>query len=50
MIQATINIKLDKDTPKEYWDRVFSLLGERKVEFDLNAEGKTEDTEEQTES
>ena len=50
MIQATINIKLDKDTPKEYWDRVFSLLGERKVEFDINAEGKTEDTEEQTES
>ncbi len=27
-IQATIEIKLDKDTPKEYWDRVLALLGE----------------------
>lgn len=25
-IQATIEIKLDKDTPKEYWDRVIALL------------------------
>jgi hypothetical protein len=29
VIQAMINIRLDKDTPKEYWDRVFTLLGER---------------------
>src|SRR5579872_2252515 len=28
-IQAIINIKLEKDTPKEYWDRVLALLGER---------------------
>ena len=50
LIQATINIRLDKDTPKEYWDRVFSLLGERKVEFDISTEGKVEDAAEQTES
>jgi hypothetical protein len=39
VIQATINIRLDKDTPKEYWDRVFSLLGERaesEVRVELN--------------
>ncbi len=36
-IQATINIRLDKDTPKEYWDRVLALLGERKndASFDV---------------
>ncbi len=28
-IQAIINVKLEKDTPKEYWDRVLALLGER---------------------
>jgi hypothetical protein len=28
-IQAIINIKLEKDTPKEYWDRVLALLGEK---------------------
>jgi len=28
-IQAVIRIKLDKDTPKEYWDRVLALLGEK---------------------
>jgi hypothetical protein len=28
-IQAIINIRLEKDTPKEYWDRVLALLGER---------------------
>ncbi|MCL4518478.1 MAG: DUF5343 domain-containing protein [Thaumarchaeota archaeon] len=27
-VHATIEIKLDKDTPKEYWDRVLALLGE----------------------
>jgi hypothetical protein len=27
-IQTTINITLDKDTPREYWDRVLALLGE----------------------
>ncbi len=30
MFQAVINVKLDKDTPKEYWDRVLALLGERR--------------------
>jgi hypothetical protein len=30
LIQATINVTLDKDTPKEYWDRIFALLGEGK--------------------
>jgi len=29
-IQAIISIKLEKDTPKEYWDRVLALLGERR--------------------
>ena len=29
-IHANIEIKLDKDTPREYWDRVLALLGERK--------------------
>jgi hypothetical protein len=28
-IQANISITLDKDTPREYWDRVLALLGER---------------------
>lgn len=52
-IQATISIKLDKDTPKEYWDRVLALLGERKsVEFEVTAESETAkpEDEEQTES
>ncbi len=31
-IQAVINIKLEKDTPKEYWDRVLALLGERQTQ------------------
>ena len=31
-IQTVINIQLDKDTPKEYWDRVLALIGERKDE------------------
>jgi hypothetical protein len=29
-IQAVISIKLEKDTPPEYWDRVLALLGERR--------------------
>ncbi len=29
-LQTVINIKLDKDTPKEYWDRVLAIIGERK--------------------
>ena len=28
-IQAIISIKLEKDTPKEFWDRVLALLGEK---------------------
>jgi hypothetical protein len=53
VIQATINIKLDKDTPKEYWDRVFALLGEQKPEVNVIAEGenvKTEEGQDQAES
>jgi hypothetical protein len=53
MIQATINIRLDKDTPKEYWDRVLALLGERKsVEFNVTSESETakSEDEEQAES
>jgi hypothetical protein len=30
-IQAVISIKLEKDTPPEYWDRVLALLGERRL-------------------
>jgi hypothetical protein len=30
-IQAVIKIKLEKDTPKEYWDRVLALLGEKQT-------------------
>ncbi|MGI0085142.1 MAG: hypothetical protein ACREBQ_08675, partial [Nitrososphaerales archaeon] len=40
-ISATINIRLDKDTPKEYWDRVLALLGERKngtLDVQVNSE------------
>ncbi len=36
-IQAIIKIKLEKDTPKEYWDRVLALLGERQ-HAELSAE------------
>jgi hypothetical protein len=53
VIQATINIRLDKDTPKEYWDRVFALLGEHKPEVNVIAESenvKAEEAQEQTES
>lgn len=45
-IQTVINIKLDKDTPKEYWDRVLALLGERKdgqsLETDIPKESEEE--------
>ena len=33
-VQATISISLDKDTPKEYWDRVLALLGERSTDYE----------------
>ena len=46
-IQTTINIKLDNDTPKEYWDRVFALLGEQRVEVNVNSE-KSEDEEQES--
>lgn len=46
-ILATVNIRLDKDTPKEYWDRVFALLGEQRVELNVNSESKSEDNAEQ---
>ena len=35
-IQTVISIKLDKDTPKEYWDRVLALIGERPVEVSVD--------------
>jgi hypothetical protein len=40
-IAATINIRLDKDTPREYWDRVLALLGERRndASFDVQVNG-----------
>jgi hypothetical protein len=47
MIQATINIKLDKDTPKEYWDRVLALLGERKSEINVTTESETKSEDEE---
>ncbi len=50
LIQATVNIRLDKDTPKEYWDRVFALLGERKVELTVSAESENGKPEDETES
>jgi len=34
-IQATVNINLDKDTPRELWDRVLALLGEKRKQEDL---------------
>jgi hypothetical protein len=40
-IQANISIHLDKDTPKEYWDRVLALLGEPRGE--VESEEKTEE-------
>lgn len=46
-IVATVNIRLDKDTPKEYWDRVFALLGEQRVEVNVNSEAKSEESEDQ---
>jgi hypothetical protein len=48
VIQATINIRLDKDTPKEYWDRVFALLGERsesELRVELNNDGHASESE-----
>ena len=45
-IVATVNIRLDKDTPKEYWDRVFALIGEQAVEVNVNTEAKSEESEE----
>jgi len=40
-IQTIISIKLDKDTPKEYWDRVLALIGERSVEVSVDS-GRSE--------
>jgi hypothetical protein len=44
-LQATIEIKLDKDTPREYWDRVLALLGEKK---DEDSSSQTEQSNEIT--
>jgi hypothetical protein len=38
LIQAVVSIKLDKDTPKEYWDRVLALVGEKKGAVEIQAE------------
>jgi len=38
VIQAVISIKLDKDTPREYWDRVLALLGEKKGNVEVQIE------------
>ncbi len=40
-IQTMISIRLDKDTPKEYWDRVLALIGEKKVSSDLSIGERT---------
>ena len=37
-IHATVEIKLDKDTPKELWDRVLALLGEKRIGEDIPVE------------
>ncbi|MHB8565814.1 MAG: hypothetical protein ACYC7D_05945 [Nitrososphaerales archaeon] len=47
VIHANIEIKLDKDTPKEYWDRVLALLGERKVTEDQPSEIVSEENKAQ---
>ena len=38
VIQAVISIKLDKDTPREYWDRVLALIGEKKGTTEVQIE------------
>lgn len=38
IVQATVNITLDKDTPKELWDRVLALLGEKRKEEEAETE------------
>ncbi|MDG6995780.1 MAG: DUF5343 domain-containing protein [Nitrososphaerota archaeon] len=48
-IHANIEIKLDKDTPKEYWDRVLALLGENK-EVDVQVSTISEQSENSAES
>jgi len=47
-IQALINIRLDKDTPKEYWDRVLALLGERGSSLEARVEASDANTESAT--
>ncbi len=48
-IQASIEIKLDKDTPREYWDRVLALIGERKIDEDREPqEGNQPDQQNET--
>jgi len=42
LIHATIEIKLDKDTPREYWDRVLALLGEKRDEDELRSSDLSE--------
>lgn len=46
-IQAVINVKLDKDTPKEYWDRVLALLGERRENGEILASIESSELQEQ---
>lgn len=41
-IQTVINVRLDKDTPREYWDRILSLIGERRDgQFEVQSETTT---------
>jgi hypothetical protein len=48
--QAVINIKLEKDTPKEYWDRVLALLGEKPMSGERESEGESLDQEPDTDA
>ena len=40
-IQTMISIRLDKDTPREYWDRVLALIGEKKVSAEISIGERT---------
>ncbi|MFI5421312.1 MAG: hypothetical protein ACHQ1H_10135 [Nitrososphaerales archaeon] len=42
-IQTMISIRLDKDTPREYWDRVLALIGEKKLSAEVQIGEKTPD-------
>jgi hypothetical protein len=51
LIQATVSIVLDKDTPKEYWDRVLAILGEKRaLEAQAETQGSGNGQDQQSES